>query len=164
MPRSGVSHLAVFSHIDDEAILAALLQQKGLYDLKPGQSGAGLFRFFEQLMINRTNHWFLRPSAWERLPDDDKKRLADEVNIHERQIVGDGTPIFAIPEGLEVTRNSVWRPGPLRWRGRFERVGAQLHGSKPAAIAVRREMLAHVGNRLIRAKPVSAIKMRMAQP
>jgi hypothetical protein len=114
MPRSGVSHLAVFSHIDDEAILAALLQQKGLYDLKPGQTGAGLFRFFEQLMINRTNHWFLRLSAWERLPDDDKKRLADEVNIHERPVIGDGTPIFAIPEGLEVTRNAVWRPSPLR--------------------------------------------------
>lgn len=113
MPRSGVTHLGAFCHIEDEAVLTNVLEEKEVYDLRPGDNGIALFRFFEQLMIDRTNHWFLRPSAWAALSDSGRQILISEVNIHDRSLYSAGTKLFPSPEKLEVTRNVSWRPRPL---------------------------------------------------
>jgi len=110
IPRSGVTHMSAFCHIEDEPILETLLASKKIGDLKPGADGGPLFRFFEQLMINRTNHWFLRPSTWARLPDDAKARLLEDVNSHDASIYGRGSEIFPVPNGLRVIRSETWRP------------------------------------------------------
>lgn len=86
MPMGSVTEVGLFTSIEHEQPLDDLLEEKGVSRHSVGTPSTALASLCEQLLLDGTDHWFMRPSAWYGLPETQRNELIPLVWESDRKI------------------------------------------------------------------------------